>query len=50
MRMFNQSSQGDRVTLAGLVDDDEPIRSRIGCRQLCSFPGKQVDEILGCNG
>ncbi len=48
--MLNQRSQGDGVTLAGVVDDDEPIRSPIACRQLSGFPGEQVDEILGCSG
>jgi hypothetical protein len=47
--MLNQCSQGDRVTLAGVVDDDEPIRLPIGCRQLSGFPGEQLDEILGCS-
>jgi hypothetical protein len=50
MPMFNQSSQGDPVTLAGIVHDDDPIRSPIDCGQLSGFPGEQVDEILGCGG
>ena len=50
MRMLNQCSQGDGVTLAGVVDDDEPIRSLIGSRELSGFPGEQVDEVLGCSG
>ena len=50
MRMLNQCSQGDGVTLAGLVDDDEPIRSSIARGQLSGLPGEQVDEILGCSG
>ncbi len=48
--MLSQCSPGNGVTLAGVVDDDEPIRSPIGCRQLSGFPGEQVDEILGCSG
>jgi hypothetical protein len=48
--MLNQCSQGDRVTLAGIVHDDEPIRSPIGYEQLCGFPREQVYEILGCGG
>ena len=50
MRISNQCSQGDRAHLGRVVDDDEPIRSSIGRRQLSGFPGEQVDEILGCSG
>jgi hypothetical protein len=34
----------------GERNDDEPIRSPIGCRQLSGFPGEQADKILSCNG
>jgi hypothetical protein len=46
--MLNPCSQGDGVTLAGVVDNDEPISY---CETaLSGFAGKQVNEILGCNG
>jgi hypothetical protein len=48
MRMLNPCSQGDGVTLAGVVDNDEPISY---CETaLSGFAGKQVNEILGRNG
>jgi hypothetical protein len=48
MRILNQCSQGDGLTLAGIVDNDELIPY---CETaLSGFAGEQVDEILGCNG